>query len=145
MVTLMTTASVHKGEGADHEQRHIPRLSVLFLTAVIVVTFFLIGCGGGVSTTDAQPSGVPAGTGTATLTWTAPTTNMDGTPLTTLAGYNVYYGTTPGVYTSLVIGDVNSYQIVGLTKGQTYYFTVTAYDTSGNESDYAPVASKLIS
>lgn len=144
MAALMTTAPVHKE--VDREQRQIPRLHMLLLAALLIVTSALFGCGGGVSTADVQPSGgVPAGTGTATLTWTAPTTNVDGTPLTTLAGYKVYYGTTPGVYTSLVIGDVNSYQIVGLTKGQTYYFTVTAYDTYGNESDYAPVASKLIS
>jgi len=143
MAALMTTSPVHKG--VDREQRRIPRLHVLLLAALLIVTSALFGCGGGVSSTDVPPSGVPAGTGTATLTWTAPTTNVDGSPLTTLAGYKVYYGTTPGVYTSLVIGDVNSYQIAGLTKGQTFYFTVTAYDTYGNESDYAPVASKLIS
>ena len=144
MAALITTAPVHKG--ADREQRQIPRLRMLFLAALVIVTSSLFGCGGGVSTTDVQPSGdVPAGAGAATLVWTAPTKNMDGTPLTTLAGYKVYYGTTPGVYTSLVVGDVNTYQIVGLTKGQTYYFTVTAYDTYGNESDYGPVASKLIS
>ena len=143
MAALTTTAPVHKG--ADREQRHMLRLSLLILAALVVVTSALLGCGGGVSTTDVQPSGTPEGTGTATLTWIAPSTNVDGTLLTTLAGYKVYYGTTPGVYTSVDIGDVNSYRIVGLTKGQTYYFTVTAYDTSGNESDYAPVASKLIS
>src|ERR1700693_3523611 len=29
--------------------------------------------------------------GTATLTWTAPTTNVDGTPLTDLTGYRIYF------------------------------------------------------
>ena len=119
---------------------------MLFLAMLVIVTSSLFGCGGGVSTTDSQPSGdIPAGTGTATLAWIAPTTNIDGTPLTTLAGYKVYYGTAPGVYTPIFVGNVNSYQIVGLANGQTYYFTVTAYDSYGNESDYAPVASKLIS
>ena len=144
MVTLMTTASVHKGEGADHEQRQIPRLSVLFLTAVIVVTFFLIGCGGGVSTTDVQPGSNPPATGAATLTWAAPSTNVDGTPLTSLSGYKVYYGSTPGVYTSIDVGYTSSYQVVGLTKGQMYYFAVTAYDTNGNESDFSSIATKVV-
>src|SRR4030042_1896878 len=33
-----------------------------------------------------------------TLSWDAPTTNADGTPLTDLAGYKVYYGTASGTY-----------------------------------------------
>ena len=154
MTTPITTALVHKR--AYREHRHIPGLGILFLVALVVATFTLFGCGGGgasttnmqptdVQPTDGQPPSVPTGTGTATLAWSAPTTNVDGTPLTTLAGYKVYYGTTPGVYTSIVIGKVNSYEIVGLSSGKTYYFTMTAYDASGLESDFAPVASKLIS
>ena len=164
MTTLITTARVHKR--TDREHRHIPRLGMLFLVALVVATFALFGCGGGGASTttaqptdgqptggqptsglptDGQPPSVPSGTGTATLAWSAPTTNVDGTPLTTLAGYKVYYGTTPGVYTSIVAGDVSTYQVVGLANGQTYYFTVTAYDTYGIESDFAPVVSKLVS
>jgi hypothetical protein len=139
---LNTAAHVHKR--TDREHRHFSCLSQACLVALIIVTSALFGCGGGSSTADVQPQSVPSGTGTATLAWSAPTTNVDGTPLTTLAGYKVYYGTAPGVYTSLVVGNVNSYKIVGLTKGQTYYFTVTAFDTYGNESGYAPEASKLI-
>jgi hypothetical protein len=117
---------------------------VLFLAAVIVVTSLLIGCGGGVSATDVQPGSVPPATGAATLTWAAPSTNVDGTPLTSLAGYKVYYGTTPGVFASVDVGYTSSYQVAGLTKGQTYYFTVTAYDSNGNESDYSTIVSKVI-
>jgi hypothetical protein len=146
MVTLMTTASVHKG--TDHE-RQISRFSVLFLTAVIVATIFLIGCGGGVSATDVQPgSGSPPSdppaTGAATLTWAAPSTNVDGTPLTSLAGYKVYYGRTPGVYASIDVGSSSTYQVAGLTKGQTYYFAVTAYDANGNESDFSTIVTKVV-
>jgi len=36
--------------------------------------------------------------GTATLTWTAPTTRADGTSLRNLAGYRVYYGTSMKVF-----------------------------------------------
>jgi hypothetical protein len=126
---------------------------MFFLVALVAATFALFGCGGGGASTtnvqptdgqptDGQPPSVPSGT--ATLAWSAPTTNVDGTPLTTLAGYKVYYGTTPGVYTSLVVGNVNSYQIAGLANGQTYYFTVTAYDTYGVESEFAPAVSKLV-
>ena len=52
-----------------------------------------------------------------------------------LAGYRVYQGTSPGVYTSsLDVGTVTGYTTSPLQEGMTYYFAVTAYDISGNES-----------
>ena len=81
----------------------------------------------------------------ATLGWTAPTTNTDGTPLTDLAGFKIYYGTTSGTYTSNVdTGNVTGYVINGLTVGLTYYFAVTAYDSAGNNSGYSNQVSKII-
>ncbi|MEW6600288.1 MAG: MopE-related protein [Nitrospirota bacterium] len=77
------------------------------------------------------------------LTWTPPTANDDGTPLNDLAGYNVYYGTSSGNYSeSIDVGDVLTYQVDNLSTGVTYYFTTTAYDTSGNESGYSNEMSK---
>ena len=53
-----------------------------------------------------------------------------------LAGYNVYRGTTPGVYskvnTSLVTA--SAYSDTGLTNGTEYYYIVRAVDTPNNES-----------
>ena len=83
----------------------------------------------------------------AVLTWDAPTTNADGTPLVDLAGYRVHYGTSPGNYTEIVdIGmvDPTTYTVRNLTSGNTYYFVVTAYDTSRNESDPSNEKSKAI-
>lgn len=83
--------------------------------------------------------------GDATLSWDPPTTNADGTPLTDLAGYKLYYGTTSGNYTNSVdVGNINTYKISGLAEGLTYYFTVTAYDAAGNESEYSNEAIKTI-
>ena len=143
MTTLITAATVQQGN--CRRQIHAPRRNMLLLAALIAVTSVIFGCGGAVSTTAVQAPGVPASSGTAHLAWSAPSTNVDGTPLTSLAGFKIYYGVTPGVYTAVVVGNVSSYQVVGLTKGQTYYFSVTAYDAAGNESDYAPVVSKLVS
>ena len=76
--------------------------------------------------------------GSATLSWTRPTTNTDGTPLTDLAGYRIYYGTSSGNYTqSINAGNVTTYTVSNLTAGTTYYFVATAYDTSGYESGYS--------
>lgn len=82
----------------------------------------------------------------AILSWNPPTTNADGTPLTDLAGYKVYYGTTlPRVYGSPVdVGNVTTYIASNLLSGATYYFAVTAYDISGNESSYSNEARKTI-
>ena len=88
-----------------------------------------------------------AATGTADVSWTPPTTNTDGSTLTDLAGYNIYYGTSPNALTQEVqvstIG-VTNYVISGLTSG-TWYFAVTAYTSTGTESSLSNVASKTIS
>ena len=62
-----------------------------------------------------------------------------------LAGYNVYYGTAPGAYGEAISTSETS-QLLTLTpsEGTTYYFAVTAYDTSGNESDYSEEVSLFI-
>jgi hypothetical protein len=89
--------------------------------------------------------GMPASAGTATLTWQQPTTYEDGAPLTDLAGYKVYYGTSTGVYTNTVdVGNVLTYQVPNLTDGVTYYFNVTAYNTALLHSGYATEVSKTI-
>ncbi len=69
-----------------------------------------------------------------TLNWTAPTTNTDGTPLTDLSGYKLYYGTSAGNYTnSITLGNVITYTLNNLANG-TYYFVATAYTAAGSES-----------
>jgi len=81
--------------------------------------------------------------GQATLSWDPPTTNADGTPLTDLEGYKVYYGTLSGNYSQNIdAGNVTTYT-ANLSDG-TYYFAVTAYDTSRNESDYSNEVNKTI-
>jgi hypothetical protein len=72
----------------------------------------------------------------------APTTNVDDTPLTDLDGYRLYYGLSSGEYTeSEDVSQQTTSMLSGLEGGRTYYVSVTAYDSSGNESDYADEAS----
>jgi len=57
---------------------------------------------------------------------------------TDLAGYKVYYGTSSGEYIdSIDVEDVTAYRLDNLLEEVTYYVAVTAYDTSGNESDFS--------
>ena len=105
--------------------------------SLLVGSIFFIVFSGMISTAHA---------GQATLTWNPPTTNSDGTPLTDLGAYKVYYGTASGSYTTTVdVGNVTSYTVTGLNNNATYYFAATAYDTTGNESGYSNEVSKTIS
>ena len=63
------------------------------------------------------------------------TVAWDPNPEPDVAGYKIYYGTSPGSYSSFVnAGNITSMVISGLTAGATYYFAAVAYDGSGNES-----------
>jgi hypothetical protein len=74
------------------------------------------------------------GSGSTSLAWEAPTTHADGTPATDIAGYKIYYGTSSENYnTEIDAGNVTSYTVANLAPG-TYYFTTSAYYTSGGES-----------
>lgn len=89
---------------------------------------------------------VATSTGSATLSWTAPSQNTDGSPLTDLAGYKIYWGTTKGNYThSVTLNNpgLTSYVIDQLTPA-TWYFVATAFDSQGVESAFSNAASKTV-
>ena len=83
--------------------------------------------------------------GSATLSWTAPTLNEDGTALTDLAGYKIYYGTSSGTYTVEIPVDVGTTTLVveNLTP-DTYYFAGTAINSSDVESRFSDEAVKSV-
>lgn len=89
---------------------------------------------------------VATGSGSVTVNWMPPTQNTDGTALTDLAGYRIYWGTTQNNYPySQVVSNagLTSYMVGSLTPA-TYYFVITAYDNGGNESAYSNVATKTV-
>ena len=79
------------------------------------------------------------------LSWVAPGTNADGTALTDLGGYIVYYGEkTSTDYTYAIdVGNTTFITINDLSSG-TWCFAVSSYDVDGNESDYSFEACKDI-
>ena len=84
--------------------------------------------------------------GAATLSWTAPTTNTDGSTLTNLAGYRIYYGTSSGALTRTVnisSAGITRYVISDLSPA-TYYFAIAAYNSAGAESSRSATVSKVI-
>jgi uncharacterized protein YecT (DUF1311 family) len=85
-------------------------------------------------------------TGSATLSWTPPTRNTDGSTLTNLAGYRILYGNSPGSLNKTVqIANPGTarYVVENLAAG-TWYFSVRAYSTTGAESTASNTASKSI-
>ena len=87
-----------------------------------------------------------ATTGSATLSWTPPTQNTDGTSLTNLSGYRIVYGrssTTLDQLVQITNAGASAYTVSGLTSG-TWYFAVKAYNASGTESSVSNVGSKTI-
>jgi hypothetical protein len=125
----------------------------------------LAGCGGGgtstsassqsaaaisssASTSPSQPqSTAPAPTaGEATLSWTPPDQNTNGSALTNLAGYRIYYGTSADGLDQVIdipgVG-MTTYVVDNLTAG-TYYFSIRAYNSAGVESALSNVVSDTI-
>jgi hypothetical protein len=76
---------------------------------------------------------------TVQVTWN-PNTEPD------LAGYRLYVGEASGQYGEPVdVGNVTGHAMqITPEYGATYYFALTAYDTSGNESGYSDEASCFI-
>ena len=84
--------------------------------------------------------------GHATLSWTAPTQNTDGSTLSNLAGYRIRYGTSASSLTNTIVIDnasVTTYIVEDLSPA-TWYFAVTAVNAQGAESSNSNVANKQI-
>ena len=87
-----------------------------------------------------------ASNGTATINWTPPQANTDGSALSNLAGYRIHYGTSSSALTQTVDiaqAGLTSYTLTNLTTG-IWYFGVSAYSSAGTESALSNVASKTI-
>ena len=85
-------------------------------------------------------------TASVTLSWQAPTLNEDGTPLTDLAGYQVFYGQASGQYSqnlSLPNAGFTSVTIEDLAPA-TWYFSVKALNAAGAVSGFSNEAQKTI-
>lgn len=103
---------------------------------ICVFQFAIIACA---SPDSAPTSEMTAATSeTATLSW-----NANSEP--DLQGYKIYLATTSGGYgapiTTLPM-DVTSHTVTGLETGTTYFFAVTAYNSSGAESSFSNEVSK---
>jgi Fibronectin type III domain len=132
--------------------------------AMVNCIFGLAGCGGGSEATPVAgalvpptapapaptpappPTPSPPPTYSATVSWSVPVLNTDGTSLTDVSGYRVHYGTSPTNLTqSIPISGaaVTSHVVSGLTPG-TYYFAVATLNSNQASSARSNVVSKTV-
>ena len=113
----------------------------------VAVVALLSGCIDPGSGSPFAPTASPSSAaGAATVSWEAPTTNTDGTPLTDLTGYRIYYGASPdklGHSVQIKTIGLQTYVIDDLQSG-TWYFAVMAVASDGSESKLSDIVSKTI-
>jgi hypothetical protein len=100
----------------------------------------VVGSGSG---SFSMPQTAPAAV---TLQWQPPTENTDDSPLTNLAGYHVYYGTSAQALNSKITvanPGISSYVVENLAHG-TWYFAVAGYNSEGVEGDLSGVTSRAV-
>ncbi|MET0660801.1 MAG: putative Ig domain-containing protein [Steroidobacteraceae bacterium] len=89
---------------------------------------------------------VAVGTGVATLSWTPPTSNTDGSALSNLAGYVVLYGRSADNLSQTVEvnnASISTYVVDSLATG-TWYFAVVSVNAQGTWSPLSNVTSKTV-
>jgi len=143
------------------------------MTACVLVAAMLSACGGGTTdqgtdtsttqstggtaptpntptpapTTPSTPTPAPPPpTGSISLSWSAPATNSDGSPISDLAGYRVYYGTACGFYTdNVTITNPSTLSAtISHLPADTYYVIVRAFNSVNAESQASVEVSKTI-
>ena len=68
------------------------------------------------------------------MTWAAPSLNTDGSALTDVSGFRVYYGTSAGNLSKsadVAGASTRSYLVNGLSAATTYYFAVATKNAAG--------------
>lgn len=112
--------------------------------APLLIALAAAGCGGGgteepIAAADVTLSTEEAAFRRATVAWETPTTNVDGSALTDLAGYRIYYGQRSGDYDhTMEVTDPTqtSVRLSNLARG-TWYVSARSYRANGLESSLA--------
>jgi hypothetical protein len=81
------------------------------------------------------------------LEWTPPSYNEDGSELTDLGGYIIYYGSSDNQLNNTIIlndPDITSYMIDNLDTDIEYYFAISAYNNNGYESERSDILNLIL-
>jgi hypothetical protein len=131
----------------------LKKLNLLRGVGAVLLAGFLAavlpGCNDATGPTPASTNAVPSAsssTAVATLSWEAPTSNTNGTPLTDLNGYRIYYGSNANDLSQSVqitSAGIQTYVIDNLPAG-TWYFAIMAVTSAGTESALSNIVSETI-
>jgi hypothetical protein len=117
----------------------------------LAISVTLAGCGSSGSVSDASSSSSSSAltspsADSVTLSWSAPTDNTNGSALTNLAGYIIYYGTSPSAMTQTI--DINTVgmltYVVGNLSAGSWYFQIVAVNSAGDQSSPSATVSVSI-
>jgi hypothetical protein len=106
---------------------------------VNTITFFVTDDTGAVASTSIDIRRESTDPASVTLSWQAPSARTDGTPLTNLAGYRIFYGRMSETYDftiDIANPGILDYVVDGLSPGD-WYFVAAAYDSAGMESNFS--------
>jgi len=115
---------------------------ILKLFISVTYAILLVACSG--STESLTSSNL---NGSTVISWQSPLSNTDGSELTNLSGYTIYYGLSPDdLNNSLSVSNIglNVYVIENLRTSTSYYFAMTSRNSENIESSYSPITSKYI-
>jgi hypothetical protein len=117
--------------------------------SMALICALLFGCESGSPDASAGTDGTTGGTtasgsGTATVSWTAPAADING--MSNVAGYRIHYGSAAGSLNHVI--DVDNAAAVSFTVGDlapgVWYFAVTDYDADKIESALSGVVQVTI-
>jgi hypothetical protein len=86
------------------------------------------------------------GSGSISLSWSPPTTNADGTAITDLAGFRIYYGRSADSLDEIVVINnpgTSRYVIENLSPA-TWFFCMTSFNAHGLESARTAIGSGTV-
>lgn len=128
----------------------LPGLRMLNVNSVLA-SLITTACLVGYISADAHAAEVTAAdeeastASSAIVTWSRPVENTDGSPLTNLSGYVLYYGTGfPVPYSAIFIdASATSLEIQNLSPGN-WYFQIESVNSEGVSSELSPTVFKTI-
>ncbi len=125
----------------NSQLRAVGRCGTLLFAAVLLG---LYGCH---KASDTATMATSDGNGVAKVSWVAPTQNNDGSRITDLSGYMIYYGPGPeNLNQSIEVKDprTTTYTVKKLKSGTTYYFSVVAFRAGGIRGGPSPTVANAI-
>nr|ACZ28660.1 hypothetical protein [uncultured organism] len=121
----------------------INRESIMKTLIPLLLSMTLLACSDGGSSSTSPDGG--DGTGQIIISWAPPTSNTDGTELTNLANYKIYYGESPDRMTNIIqfsnTGQT-SYEVDNLDSNTLYFFTMSSLNSLNVESTYSEIISQ---